>query len=216
MSNLAPELVYRRNLPHIQVPGGRTSSPFDWPAPSRRTCSALLHAEAEHALSELEAMPPCPERTERLYLEKRRFFGRWDAFLDQGKGPDWLRNPVIAKLMADAVRFHDGKRYDLLVVLHHVEPCACCLHSTAEDRGGVLPVGADHAHDQGLHGGTGQSASRRSGAFWLHETYDHCLRGVTELERIVAYVVNNPVKPAWWRSGRLALDILRETQARGL
>ena len=34
----------------------------------------------------------------------------------------------------------------------------------------------------------------RTGAFWEHESYDHYVRDDKELERIVAYVLNNPVK----------------------
>jgi hypothetical protein len=64
---------------------------------------AALHAEAERILAELERLPDSPERAERLYLEERRFFGKWDAVLDEGRGPDWLRNPEIAKLVADSM-----------------------------------------------------------------------------------------------------------------
>ena len=34
----------------------------------------------------------------------------------------------------------------------------------------------------------------KSGAFWQHESYDHWIRDLDELERIIAYVENNPVK----------------------
>jgi putative transposase len=36
-------------------------------------------------------------------------------------------------------------------------------------------------------------ALKRSGKFWQHESYDHSIRS-NEFERIVAYVLNNPVK----------------------
>lgn len=51
-----------------------------------------------------------------------------------------------------------------------------------------------------LHTMKGYTAGRanrllgRSGQFWLHESYDHVVRDASELERIVKYVVNNPVK----------------------
>jgi REP element-mobilizing transposase RayT len=34
----------------------------------------------------------------------------------------------------------------------------------------------------------------RSGAFWQDESYDHIVRDQAELERIIKYVLNNPVK----------------------
>lgn len=34
----------------------------------------------------------------------------------------------------------------------------------------------------------------RTGAFWQHESYDHVVRDGSESERIVRYILNNPVK----------------------
>ncbi len=34
----------------------------------------------------------------------------------------------------------------------------------------------------------------RAGAFWQHESYDHVIRDGKEMDRIVWYVLNNPVK----------------------
>jgi len=34
----------------------------------------------------------------------------------------------------------------------------------------------------------------RTGAFWQHESYDHLVRDAEELERIIQYILNNPVK----------------------
>jgi REP element-mobilizing transposase RayT len=50
---------------------------------------------------------------------------------------------------------------------------------------------------QWLKGFTALAANRRlgrTGAFWQPESYDHVVRDSGELERIVAYVVRNPVK----------------------
>ncbi len=38
------------------------------------------------------------------------------------------------------------------------------------------------------------AALGRSGAFWQHESYDHFARDEAELERIIKYVIYNPVK----------------------
>jgi hypothetical protein len=44
---------------------------------------------------------------------------------------------------------------------------------------------------------TAREANRllnRTGSFWEHESYDHYVRDRAEWERIVNYVINNPVK----------------------
>ena len=48
-----------------------------------------------------------------------------------------------------------------------------------------------------MKGYSGRQANRvlgREGAFWQHESYDRYVRNEEELGRIIAYVVNNPVK----------------------
>ena len=35
---------------------------------------------------------------------------------------------------------------------------------------------------------------KRTGQFWQHESYDHVVRNQDELNRIVEYILNNPVK----------------------
>jgi hypothetical protein len=50
---------------------------------------------------------------------------------------------------------------------------------------------------QHLKGYTAQQANRllqRTGRFWHRESYDHIVRDVGEMERIISYVLENPVK----------------------
>ena len=50
---------------------------------------------------------------------------------------------------------------------------------------------------QSLKGYTARKANLllgRSGPFWQHESYDHVIRDPSEWQRIVTYVLNNPVK----------------------
>jgi REP element-mobilizing transposase RayT len=217
MSNLAPALIYRRNLPHIQPPGATFFVTFRLVGSIPAAVLAALHAEAERILAELERLPDSPERAERLYLEERRFFGKWDAVLDEGRGPDWLRNPEIAKLVADSMHYFAGKRYDLLaycIMSNHVHVVFTPLLKVEET---CYPLA------QILHTMKGYSAGRanrllsRSGAFWLHESYDHYVRSEAELGRIITYVVNNPVKAGLVSEWQAWLwTYCRDAQASGL
>jgi len=50
---------------------------------------------------------------------------------------------------------------------------------------------------QRLKGYTALQANKilgRTGQFWQRETYDHIVRNGEEMQRVVAYVVTNPVK----------------------
>ena len=35
---------------------------------------------------------------------------------------------------------------------------------------------------------------KRTGSFWQHESYDHVVRNEEELNRIIHYTLNNPIK----------------------
>ncbi len=194
MSNLTPELIYRRNLPHIQPPGATFFITFRLAGSLPATVIASLCAEAERARLELERAPDSPERAQRWYLAERRFFGQWDAALDHGEGPDWLSDPAVAKLVADNMHYFAGKRYELLaycIMSNHVHVVFTPLLKTAET---CFPL-AQIMHT--MKGYTALQANRllgRTGAFWQHESYDHYVRDSAELERIIAYVTNNPVK----------------------
>jgi hypothetical protein len=58
---------------------------------------------------------------------------------------------------------------------------------------------------QSLKGFTSHECNRllqREGEFWAHESYDHYIRDNEEWQRIVAYVLNNPVKAGFIKEWR--------------
>lgn len=201
MSNLTPEVVYRRNLPHVQPPGATFFVTFRLAGSIPARVIAALCDEARRMRVALERVSDSAECAERMYLEERRFFGKWDAALDGGAGPVWLRDPAVARVVADNLRHFDGERYDLLaycIMSNHVHVVFTPL---LKADGEYFPL-AQIMHT--MKGYTAVRANRllgRSGAFWLHESYDHYVRSEAELARILAYVVNNPVKaglaPDW-------------------
>jgi len=194
MTNLAPELIYRRNLPHIRPSGGTFFITFRLVGSIPPAVLADLHAEAVRRRAECERLPDFPERAERLYREQRRFFGKWDAALDAGIGPDWLCNPEVAGLISEAIRHFDRQRYDLsayCIMPNHVHVVLRPLLKTESD---CYPLAQIMHTMKGYTAGQANRLLGRTGAFWQHESYDHFARDEAELERIVMYVLNNPVK----------------------
>ncbi len=192
-TKLAPAPFYHRNLPHIQPPGSTFFVTFRLAGSLPRAVLVELQAETQRLQAQIEREPDPAIRAARAYQEHKRFFGKWDQALDQGSGPDWLRNPAVAALIADNLHFHDGTRYELIVY------CLMPNHVHVVLR--PLPNGElTYPLAQIMHTMKGYTAGRanrllgQSGAFWQHESYDHVVRDADELDRIVAYVVNNPVK----------------------
>jgi REP element-mobilizing transposase RayT len=110
-----------------------------------------------------------------------------EEYFDRGAGACSLRDARIGELMANALRFWEGKRYRLLawcVMPNHVH--VVCRLLPGQGLSKVL---------QGWKSFTARKANvilGRSGAFWQREYYDRLIRDGDELERAVGYVVRNP------------------------
>ena len=121
------------------------------------------------------------ERLDRLNSD------RVEAYLDTGVGACWLKSPEIAAVVAGALAYFDGERYEL-----H-EWCVMPNHVHAVFR----PL-AGHSLDGILHSWksyTAKEANRllgRKGDFWQSEYYDHLIRDEADYARVIDYVRCNP------------------------
>ena len=186
---------YRRNLPHWQPPGTTLFITFRLAGSLPQTVLAALQAQRDEEARVLLTLENVEERQKQAYLDTRRAFGRWDTVLDTAKhGPWWLANPQIAAIVDEALHYRHQRVYDLL---------AFCIMSTYVHLV-CTPLqrenGTYHAHQrilQSLKRHTARRANiilQRRGAFWQAESYDHFVRNAGALERIIQYVINNPVK----------------------
>lgn len=175
---------YERNLPHRLPPGEVVFLTFRLAGSLPRTVVEQLRAEVELARQRFEAVPA------QLYAAQKRYFGRFDAQLNKGEyGPTHLRQPAIAALVAESLRYFDGSGYDLR--------CYCLMPNHVHVVVRVLEEAPPLVRTlQRLKSYTATQANQllgRTGAFWQAESYDHVVRN-GELERVLAYVVENPVK----------------------
>lgn len=189
------DFSYRRKLPHIQPEGSTLFVTF-------RLYGTIPHAQIE-AWNELRLLRGRQiqasdqlDKRQLLYEEQLREFGRYDRFLDAAQhGPRWLKDPEIAQLIVDSLRFYDDKRYRLdayTIMSNHVHVVFAPLQ---RGDGGYYPLrsimhsiksySANKANE--ILGETGQT-------FWQAESYDHFVRNEQEWQRIIQYVLNNPVK----------------------
>ncbi|TDN36618.1 transposase [Hymenobacter sp. UV11] len=185
---------YRRNLPHILPPGALifftfrldgslAASTLQQLADERELAiqQAILHASSLHQQAEAIAK-----------INKLRF-ATYDALLDGAtQGPRWLSEPAVAKLVGAEI--HRLEELDVIVL-------AYCLMSNHVHLVVQLPTAPGFSAArmmQRLKGRTALEANKllcRQGlTFWRHESYDHVVRNEKELERVIAYVLNNPVK----------------------
>jgi putative transposase len=212
---------YRRNLPHYQPPNATYFISFRL-AGSLPVEIIRLKEEREAEEKRLTVIVHKNEQAKKISEEQNRHFSKFDALLDKGStGPMWLKDDRVASIVAEAMHYRDGAEYELIAycimpnhvhlviyMFENVEQTSVC--SNGHDRTEVRST----AHFQNyklvrvlrnFKGSTSREANKilqRSGAFWQHESYDHVVRDGKELDRIISYVLNNPVKAGFvdeWR-----------------
>ena len=197
MGQLEYKMSYRRNLPHIQPPGATMfvtyrlfgSIPDD-------ICQKLI-TEAERIDCELDQIKDYKKRIQQGYLEQERMFAKWDNFLNVATiDPYWLADERIAKIVTDSLHYLHGRLCDLqayCVMSNHVHVLFTPLLKDKQITK-YYPL-SKIMHDHKRH--TARQANKileREGQFWEHESYDHFVRDDRELQRILIYILNNPVK----------------------
>ncbi|MDB2685982.1 hypothetical protein N9Y42_02115 [Mariniblastus sp.] len=141
------------------------------------------------------------------------FFLEFDEALDVSDTDRWLGHPAIAKIIRENLHHHNGTLYQLLswcVMSNHVhiliQPFEYSSLPDSFDASAKDFVCSDEVADadsplsrimHSLKSYTANEANRvlgRQGTFWQRESYDHWVRDLDELQRIVDYIRMNPVK----------------------
>ena len=195
MTNLNYREFYRRNLPHIQPRGAAFLVNFRLAGSLPIEVVEQLRVEADRLERKLLTIKGQKEKLLLRDREQRKLFGKWEDALHKSQiGPFWLKDDRIAQIVADSILYHDGNWFDVLaygIMLNHGHLVLIPYESSGT---------ADYSLTKIMHNIKRNSANHankvlgRTGAFWQHESYDHFARDEKELERIIKYVLYNPVK----------------------
>ncbi|QMW01145.1 REP-associated tyrosine transposase [Spirosoma foliorum] len=184
---------YQRTLPHILPPGECVFITYRLAGSIPAAVLLRLQEEKQIALRQIGASSMDSTATAKARLdESKRYFAAFDNYLDTAhEGPHWLKVPSIADIIKKGIHSRHAIDYDLqayCIMSNHVHLLVSIretnrpFHQTLKSLKGYS---ARHANE--LLGRTGQS-------FWQAESYDHVVRNHEEFKRIVAYILNNPVK----------------------
>ena len=195
MNKLRYQAYYRRHLPHIQPPGATFFITFR--LANSLPPAVLEKLQEERAIIEIAINKIADDDAKRRLqeAERKKWFAKWDDALDKATTGDfYLREPEIAATVAHSIRFHDGEWFELIaysIMPNHVHLVIKPFEKTARQEYGLSEI---------LHNIKRNSAKQankilgRAGDFWQHESYDHFIRNDAELERVIKYVLHNPVK----------------------
>ena len=111
------------------------------------------------------------EKKRLKYLFSRNI----ERYLDQLYGECWLKDPAIAQLTVDSLKYFDGTRYRLhawCVMPNHVHVVFTAVSTGSKLDSDLIPI---------LHSWESYTAHRankilgRNGAFWQDEYYDRLI-----------------------------------------
>ncbi|MCB1129969.1 MAG: DUF5107 domain-containing protein [Verrucomicrobiae bacterium] len=181
---------YNNQLPHWQQEGVTYAVTFrlDDSLPQSvlqryvREKSDIQHRlDVAKQMGESTQVRDCEKQLHALHRE------HIETALDQGTGACHMRDPRIARIVADALTHFDGERYDLAawcVMPNHVHMILRPLdgHRIEDILASIKSFSAQQAN----------KALGRSGAFWKSESYDHIIRDEDDLAKQLDYLKRNP------------------------
>ncbi len=191
------EIFRRRDLPHWDVPGAAyfVTSCLQGSIPAQ----GLLDIRQYDQSLRFSKPPPGCTRAEWAARCWKLVFARIDYWLDQEPAIRHLKDPTLANIVMNSLLHFASDRYDVLALVvmpshfHWVfrprEEWVRCLRSPSRTpRERIM---------QSVKSYSAAACNRHrccQGTFWQEESYDHWIRDVEELERVILYVEHNPVR----------------------
>jgi len=203
------KIYYRRNLPHYQPIGYTFFVTFRLHNSLPIHVIEKLKDDYRTHIKEVSAYKSKKEKQNKYSEVKWNYFEKFDSYLDKYSNNNWLKDERLAKLVYDSILYRDNKEYELIsftimpnhvhVVFSLVERAGCSLRADNTDSMVDKKQTDSSLYKimQSLKWYTAKECNKilnRTGQFWQHESYDHVIRNEEELNRIVEYVLNNPVK----------------------
>jgi len=189
------QVWYKRALPHWQPRGVPIF--ITWRLAGSLPAAVVAALAAERARIAQDPRTQDAHSDWAINAHKRLFERCDDELHIQKSGPRWLAQPEIAAIVCDVMHQCEDecmyRLYAYTVMSNHLH----VLLQPLEDAQTGQPVPLARI-TQVLKGRTARFANQKLGRegqrFWARESYDHWSRNENETRRVVAYILNNPVK----------------------
>ncbi len=180
------KMRYGAYLPHLTCSNGIYAVTFRLADSLPQSVVVAWRRERDEIIAKAIAEGKALSKAEDDRL-KQIFSERIESYLDAGAGECWMKDPVIADLVENALKYFDQQRYNLFgwcVMPNHVHVV-------------VQPYPAYELSDieHSWKSYTAHEANkrlRRSGVFWQPEPYDHLIRDEEDLNHAIEYILANP------------------------
>lgn len=173
---------HRGNLPHIYIPNSTYFITF-------RLFGSIPASKIKCLREKFESDKTKKDNTDKNKQEAK-FLLEYDKLLHQYKNVQYLKDFQIAKIVKEQIFKLDGKDYDLIcftIMSNHVH----LVFSFKENSRRLDKIMQELKRMSAYYA---NKLLNKRGSFWQKESYDHIVRNEDELEKIVKYVIFNPVK----------------------
>ncbi len=187
--------VVERQLPHWTQAGTLCFVTIRmWDSIPKEVLQRMLRERAEwlarHGIS--SSNPQWRSQLDQLDEQHQREFRhlvwrRWDSDLDECHGSCVLKNPRLASIVADSLRYFHGDRYELTDYV--IMPNHFHLIAAFRDESGMLSQCESWKHF------TATKINRllgRDGRFWQQDGFDHLIRIPESFGYFRRYIADNP------------------------
>lgn len=213
---------YKRNLPHYLPLGYAFFVTFRLANSLPLHIINKLQEQHKNNINRITGIISKSAKLETYNEYQQKYFEEFDSWLDRyEESPKWLADERIITIIKGIIHSLDEKEYDLIaytIMPNHVHIVFRPIIDRDSSRSPQQNAANNDTNAQGndmnvvLHnkktsivtetlrrikGSAARECNKilnRSGSFWQHESYDHVVRDSDDLNRIVEYVLNNPIK----------------------
>ena len=175
-------------LPHWEKEGGIYFVTFRLSDSLPQNVLDQYREERKQLISKLELQNNKLTNDEKKQLH-RLFSDRIDKYLANGYGNCYLKDQRVSSIVIKALEHFDNQRY--------INIAWCVMPNHVHI---ILKILPDFDLANILHSWKSYTANKannilnRTGTFWAREYYDHLIRDEDDLNRIIEYVIYNPLK----------------------
>jgi putative DNA methylase len=195
-------------LPHLKREGGTYFVTFRQAGTLPKDVLLRFKQERDAILEQAKAAkrPLTWHEQEELF---HWYSHRVDKYLDAGHGVCYLRDPGLADLVAEAIRFFDGERYELqawAIMPNHA-------HLVVWPMAGQVLSDILHTWKSFTSHEINKRLGTKVSPFWQNESYEHLIRDDEDLHRCCHYTTMNPVnarlcmRPEDWKWSSLHVPV---------
>jgi putative transposase len=195
-----PDIFYR-NLPHYHPPNATYFVTFRLAGSIPLSVLKTWQAEQERELQTLAQTFEGTAFQNERYLLSKRMFAKYDDYLEREEGPCWLKEARFADIVAQEIHrlhpeFYHLIAFSLMSNHGHLLIDMQDIPEPVPPKSGQHYTALSHAMRlvKGRTGYTCMKMLGQNGAFWQSESYDHVVRNEAEFQRILWYILNNPVR----------------------